>query len=185
MASSDVAKLGAGFLVGAGLAYYLCQETGGKKVPLQTESTKEDNVVGVVLRFLHAQTARDLDLMCALAHQDIVYINEPHPPERTIRGKAMFREVFADSPCIWCKDARLQVLQYARNGDTVFVERLDEFYIQGKWLKIPICGYLKVKGGKVVFWKDYWDYKKYKDFVVANYGADFRLFRKTVDRKQQ
>lgn len=176
-------KLSAGFAAGLAVGWLLNQ--GGESKPAHVsrkEKAGGDAVVDVVLRFLHAQTERDLELMCELAHKDIVYINEPHPPERAIRGREMFREVFADSPCIWCKDARLQVLQYARNEDTVFVERLDEFFIEGKWLKIPICGYLKVKDGRVILWKDYWDYTKYKEFVVNNYGPDFRLFRKTARR---
>lgn len=120
--------------------------------------------------------------MCELVHDDIVYINEPHPPERAIRGKKMFREVFEASPCIWCPQADLKVLQssYQPESDTVFVERLDRFFIDGHWLSVPICGYLKVKDNKVVFWKDYWDYAKYKEFTTKTYGPDFRLFRKTV-----
>jgi limonene-1,2-epoxide hydrolase len=135
-----------------------------------------------VMDFLHAQSIRDLNKMCDLVDDNIVYINEPHPPDRAIKGKARFREVFADSPCIWCEKANLQVLQssYEEGSDTVFVERLDQFFIDGVWLAIPICGYLKVKNGKVILWKDYWDYAKYKAFVTANYGPDFRLFRKTV-----
>lgn len=146
----------------------------------QSKAVNDKDVLQVALAFLHAQTLRDLDEMCSLAHKDIVYINEPHPPERTIRGRDMFREVFAQSPCIWCPDAKLEVLQSVCQGDTVFVERLDQFLVDGHWIKIPICGYLKVLNGKVVLWKDYWCYKKYKEFVVEHYGSDFKLFKKTA-----
>ena len=40
--------------------------------------------------------------------------------------------------------AKLEVLRMAVAGDTVFVERLDQFLIEGKLLQIPICGYLVV-----------------------------------------
>ena len=68
--------------------------------------------------------------------------------------------MFEVSPCMWCTEAKLQLLQSCYNGDdTVFVERHDQFLVDGKWIKIPILGYLKVKNGKIILWKDYWDYK--------------------------
>jgi limonene-1,2-epoxide hydrolase len=112
----------------------------------------------------------------------LIYLNEPFPPERQLRGKENFRDAFANSPCIYCEQANLQLLQLAHEtgSDTVFVERLDQFLIEGKWLAIPICGYLRVnKEGKVYFWKDYWDYQKYKQFVTKEYGPDFKLFKTT------
>ena len=47
----------------------------------------------VVLEFLESQSERNLEKMCSLVDDEIVYINEPHPIERAIRGKKMFREV--------------------------------------------------------------------------------------------
>jgi len=166
----------AGYLVAASLM-------GGDSTPKQGKKGSDQNeIVRIVTEFLDAQSERDLDKMCSLVDDNLVYINEPHPPERAIRGKSMFREAFAASPCIWCDKANLQVLQmsHQEGSDTVFVERLDQFFIDGHWLAIPICGYLKVTNGKVVLWKDYWDYAKYKAFVTKTYGPDFRLFRTTV-----
>lgn len=150
---------------------------------LQTNQPAARSAVEQVVHdFLEAQSERDLDKMCSLVADDILYINEPHPPERAITSKKMFREAFAASPCIWCEKANLKVLQssHVPGSDVVFVERLDQFLVDGHWLAIPICGYLKVQHGKVVLWKDYWDYAKYKEFTTRTYGADFRLFRKTV-----
>jgi len=142
---------------------------------------EEARVLGVVLEFLKAQSDRDLEKMCSMVTDDIVYINEPHPPERAIRGRAMFREAFAASPCIWCPEAKLQTLHYSRGkGNVVFMERLDQFKIDGVWLKIPILGFMKVRDGKIEFWKDYWDYAKYKRFVSEHFGENFHLFRKTL-----
>ncbi len=111
-----------------------------------------------VRRFLKAQDDRDLEAICACVADDVVYINEPMDEKRWIKNKDQFRQAFAGSPCIWAEDAKLEVIQIAVVEDTVFVERLDQFFIKGKWLKIPICGYLKVRDGKIYFWKDYWDY---------------------------
>jgi len=91
----------------------------------------------------------------------------------------MFRDAFAASPCtrargagvrrrpptddeapagIWCPQADLKVLQMSHvpGSDTVFVERLDQFLIDGVWLRVPNCGYVKVENGKIKLWKDYW-----------------------------
>lgn len=115
---------------------------------------------------------------------DIVYINEPFPPERYIIGRNNFREVFSTSPCIYGEDANLQLLQLVHEpgSDTVFVERHDQFLVDGKWIRIPILGYLKVKNGQVCFWKDYWDYQKYKQYVTKEFGPDFKLFRSQVKK---
>ncbi|GBG29463.1 Hypothetical Protein FCC1311_056842 [Hondaea fermentalgiana] len=64
----------------------------------------------------------------------------------------------------------LTTLKFARNGSLVFVERIDNFLINGTWLRIPICGYFKVCQGKIEFWKDYWDYCRYKEFVRNTFG---------------
>ncbi|KAH9259680.1 hypothetical protein BASA81_002102 [Batrachochytrium salamandrivorans] len=168
-----VAAAAVGMAVGYGLS----------TVAFRAEKTAARSPVEqVVHEFLEAQSERDLDKMCSLVSDDILYINEPHPPERAITSKKMFREAFAASPCIWCEKANLKVLQssHVPGSDVVFVERLDQFLVDGHWLAIPICGYLKVYNGKVVLWKDYWDYAKYKEFTTRTYGADFRLFRKTV-----
>jgi limonene-1,2-epoxide hydrolase len=170
-------------LVGLAAGYFIARTDNNTSSTSSNHGNgKTTGVVGTVTEFLDAQSQRNLEKMCALVDDDIVYINEPHPPERAIRGKKMFRDAFAASPCIWCEKANLQVLQmsHQEGSDTVFVERHDQFFIDGHWLAIPICGYLKVKNGKVVLWKDYWDYAKYKEFVTRTYGPDFRLFRTTV-----
>ena len=71
-------------------------------------------------------------------------------------------------------------MQSQAGSTKVWYERKDGFKIDGIWLYIPICGYVIVDEatGVVVFWKDFWDYKKYKAFVTEKFGADFKLFRK-------
>ena len=87
-----VMELGVAALVGGAIAYALTRPSSSPSVA-QTETSKTEQVVRA---FLHAQSKRDLDEMCSLIADNIVYINEPHPPERAIRGKEMFRAAFAD-----------------------------------------------------------------------------------------
>lgn len=179
MDSKRIVEIGAFVALGAAIGYAAASSASHNN---NTSTKGKSKVEQVVTAFLDAQSERNLDKMCSLVDDNLVYINEPHPPERAIRGKKMFREAFAASPCIWCEKANLQVLQMSHEpgSDTVFVERLDQFFVDGHWLAIPICGYLKVKDDKIILWKDYWDYFKYKDFVTKTYGPDFRLFRTTV-----
>ena len=148
------------------------------------KTNKTTTAKQVVEEFLHRQSMRDLDGMCAMVDDDVTYVNEPHPPERHIHGIDKFRAAFASSPCIWCEDAELKLLRISHEpgSDTVFVERLDQFCIDGVWLRIPICGYLVVNAqtNKIKFWKDYWCYAKYKEFTTKAFGPEFRLFRATV-----
>eukprot|EP00947_MAST-08B_sp_MAST-8B-sp1_P004136 g4136.t1 len=127
----------------------------------------------IVEAFLAAQDARDLDLMCSLVSEDVVYVNEPHPAERDILGKLQFRRAFAASPCIWADDAKLEIkrISCAEGSDTVFTERLDQYLIargdgqEPAWLQIPICGFFvaDTSAKSIVYWKDYFDYRKYKE----------------------
>jgi len=148
-------------------------------VTLVVTYTEPPYALTVVNRFLKAQDDRDLDAMCALVADDVTYINEPHPATRDITTKALFRRAFEGSPCIWAEDAKLKVLRCSCDGNTVYVERLDNFLIEGKWLQIPIFGYIVVHNGKVQYWKDYFCYKKYKEQVTALFGPQFSLFKAT------
>jgi limonene-1,2-epoxide hydrolase len=168
-----LALVGVGALLG--VAYSSLVLSGASEAAAEE---RREHALHIVLAFLEAQSARDLERMCALVTDDMQYINEPHPPERHITGRDMFREAFAQSPCIWCEEAKLELLHYACRGDTVFVQRLDRFKIDGKWLEIPICGLLRVRDGKVAYWKDYWCYGKYKAFVTANFPPGFSMLRK-------
>mmetsp|Transcript_128727 Transcript_128727/g.293895 ORF Transcript_128727/g.293895 Transcript_128727/m.293895 type:complete len:145 (-) Transcript_128727:44-478(-) len=138
-----------------------------------------DDAQAAVQAFLKAQDDRDLDAMCQCVTDDIVYINEPLPPERQIRGKEMFCKVFAMSPCIWAEEAHLRVLNMSASPGLVFTEREDSFLIEGKWLRIPICGRFNVDDqGLIREWKDYWDYKSYEQRKLDLFGEGFSLFRK-------
>eukprot|EP01062_Namystynia_karyoxenos_P042391 TRINITY_DN3098_c0_g1_i2.p1 TRINITY_DN3098_c0_g1~~TRINITY_DN3098_c0_g1_i2.p1 ORF type:complete len:221 (+),score=78.72 TRINITY_DN3098_c0_g1_i2:72-665(+) len=142
------------------------------------------DAVQVVRAFLKAQDDRDLDAMCALVTEDLVYINEPLPPSKQIRSREQFRRFFESSPCIWGEDAelRLHSLVWDAGRQVVLTERLDRFKVEGKWLEIPICGALDVEGGKVKRWHDYWDYVSYSERKERLFGPGFSLFRAPAER---
>ena len=120
---------------------------------------------------------QNLEQMCAMVSDDILY-NGPHEQEGCIRGAAMFREAFEGSPWIWAEETKLSVLRESCTHNTVHVERKDQFLIDGKWLTIPILGYLQVnKQGEISRWTDYWCCKNYKAQATALFGDGFSLFK--------
>ena len=70
----------------------------------------------------------------------------------------------------------------AQNIAVVFCERLDQYKIDGRWLKIPIMGVFDVDitAGTILRWKDHFCYAKYQKQKEALFGANFSLFRKTA-----
>jgi len=183
---SEIPPAAALFGVGsAGLAALLVSRKRERR-RREEQSSKNDfaSPLAVVRGFLAAQDERDLDLMCSFVAENIVYINEPHDATRHIKGIDAFRAAFEGSPCLWADDARLEVIREACAGDTVFFERLDQFLIDGKWLTIPVCGYMVVSKSKVVLWKDYWCYRKYKTKTQELFGEKFSMFKTKRDESR-
>ena len=111
---------GIGAAVGLAFAYVYASTT-PSHAPSTTEEKKiiprkleKSLVEKVVLEFLESQSERNLEKMCSLVDDEIVYINEPHPIERAIRGKKMFREVG------WLKILKFIFLKKKNNNNILF-----------------------------------------------------------------
>ena len=52
---------------------------------------------------------------------------------------------------------KLNIRNLAVTGDTVFLERTDEFTFKGHSGKVPVVGVLVVKGDKIAEWREYYD----------------------------
>lgn len=55
---------------------------------------------------------------------------------------------------------KLNVRNWAVTGNTVFIERTDEFTFKGHAGKVPVVGVLVVEGDKVKEWREYYDRKE-------------------------
>jgi uncharacterized protein (TIGR02246 family) len=51
----------------------------------------------------------------------------------------------------------LNVRTWAVSGNTVFIERTDEFTFKGHEGKVPVVGVLVVEGDKISEWREYYD----------------------------
>ena len=51
----------------------------------------------------------------------------------------------------------LNIHNIAVTGNTVFIERTDEFVFNGHAGKVPVVGVLEVEGDKIKVWREYYD----------------------------
>jgi len=113
----------------------------------------------VVREMISAIEAKDVDAATALMSDDISYENMPMKP---IVGKSVVIKVlrgFLDP----AEEVDWQIISEIESDGTVFNERLDRFKINGQWLELPIAGVFKVRDGKIVLWRDYFDMATYSD----------------------
>ena len=54
-------------------------------------------------------------------------------------------------------EMKLNVRNWAVTGNTVFIEREDEFVFKGHAGKVPVVGVLVIEGDKVAEWREYYD----------------------------
>ena len=113
----------------------------------------------VVNAMISAIEAKNIDAAVAFMSEDISYENMPMKP---ISGRSVVAKVLQGflSPA---EEVDWQIISEIERDDTVFNERLDRFKINGHWLELPIAGVFKVRDGKIVLWRDYFDMATYSD----------------------
>ena len=120
----------------------------------QAETTPE----WTVRQFVAAWHGPDLDRICALLVEDIVYHNVPMEP---LTGKASIEDYLRSAGpfehCEW------ELLHIAASGEHVLTERIDRMTKDGKAIVLPLMGIFKVSGGLIREWRDYFDLAMYRD----------------------
>jgi limonene-1,2-epoxide hydrolase len=108
---------------------------------------------------ISAIEAKDINTAVAFMSEDISYENMPMKP---MTGRSVVAKVLQGflAPA---EEVDWQIVSEIEREDTVFNERLDRFKINGQWLELPIAGVFKVRGGKIVLWRDYFDMATYSD----------------------
>ena len=108
---------------------------------------------------ISAIEAKDIDAAVALMSEAISYENMPMRP---MTGRLVVAKVL-QSFLTPAEEVDWQIVSEIERDDMVFNERLDRFKINGQWLELPIAGVFKVRDGKVVLWRDYFDMATYSD----------------------
>jgi limonene-1,2-epoxide hydrolase len=114
----------------------------------------------VVRDFLAALERQDIDAVLALSGDEIVYQNVPLPPAR---GRGEFERQMR-----WFEKNmtgfEVEVHAIAADGPTVLTERTDVLVRGRLRAAFWVCGTFEVRDGKVVLWRDRFDYA---DVTVA------------------
>jgi len=107
-----------------------------------------------VRRFLTAMERLDYDAGLALVADDCAYINPP--PLGAVQGPAGIRAVLEPffAPTL---ENDFQILREAAAGAVVILERLDRHRLADKWVELPVTGVFEVHGGRITYWRDYFD----------------------------
>src|SRR5262245_57048121 len=106
-----------------------------------------------VTAFLAALEALDVDAVLRLASDDIVYQNVPLPPAR---GLAAFERQLRQIARFSGFEARTRHM--AADGPIVLTERTDVLKA-GSWqAEFWVCGTFEVRDGRIVLWRDYFDW---------------------------
>lgn len=112
------------------------------------------NPIEVVQKFLGALEANEIHTAEALLDENIVYENVGLPIDHgreaaitTLKRFTMFSDCF-----------EVVMHAIAANGDTVLTERTDILSGPGVHLEFWVCGRFEVRNGKIVLWKDYFDW---------------------------
>jgi limonene-1,2-epoxide hydrolase len=110
--------------------------------------------VQVVRDFLRALERLDIDAAVALLDDEVLYQNVPLPPargrravEKQLRGLAKYGSGF---------EARIHNI--AADGAIVLTERTDVIEVGRLRADFWVCGTFEVRDGRIVLWRDYFDY---------------------------
>jgi limonene-1,2-epoxide hydrolase len=97
-----------------------------------------------------------LDFAAGAKHlaPDCEYTNPP--PIGTVRGPEAMRAVLEPffAPVL---ENEFRLLREAASGSQVFIERLDRHRLADKWVELPVTGVFELRGGRIVYWRDYFD----------------------------
>ncbi len=126
-------------------------------LPAQTRETRmtqtADHNIAVVKKMIAAWEARDADAIADMFAADGVLHSMMIAPivgREAIRPRMKF---LVDN----ATHMKLNVRNWATTGNTVFIERTDEFTFKGHDGKVPVVGVLVIEGDKVKEWREYYD----------------------------
>lgn len=122
--------------------------------------------IELVERFLATLEALDVDGAVALCADDVVYQNVPLPPARGRR--AVEKQLRAMAKAGTGFDVEMRNI--AANGPVVLTERVDILRRGSFAMEFWVCGTFEVRDGKIVLWRDYFDWPTFLASGVRGAG---------------
>jgi limonene-1,2-epoxide hydrolase len=119
----------------------------------------------VVTALIRACEARDLDSVLELVTDDIEYDNVP---VGKVFGPEGVRVVLSAGVSEAAAQVEWVVHRQVSSGNTVMNERTDRFFLDARWIEIPIAAVFEVRGDRVSLWRDYFDLETYRAQRLLN-----------------
>jgi limonene-1,2-epoxide hydrolase len=113
--------------------------------------------IEVVQGFLGALERLDVDGAVALLHADVVYQNVPLPAARGARAVEKQLGLLAR----WGTGFEARIHNIAADGPIVLTERTDVLERGRFRAEFWVCGTFEVRDGRIVLWRDYFDYASF------------------------
>ena len=114
----------------------------------------------IVNDYMLAWSSGDLDNVMSFLAEDCVYHNVPVPE---VKGKKTILAAFLQF-AQHMNGIELIILNSAATGDVVMNDRIDRFTLKnGEKLDLPVAGVFKLRDGKIVLHRDYFNYPTWKD----------------------
>lgn len=126
----------------------------------------ENTPDSLVRTFIASLVARDLATAAQMVSDDFEYDNVP-------MGKAFGPSALTETLSGFfsmCTGIDWEILEQASTGDLnnglVLNERDDRVEIHGRWATLPVAGVFKIRNGKIVLWRDYFDRQTIIDLMT-------------------
>jgi limonene-1,2-epoxide hydrolase len=133
--------------------------------------------VTVVTAFLDALGRLDTDAAVALLDDEVLYQNVSLPAARGRAAVAKQLGLLAR----YCSGFEAINHRIAAAGETVLTERTDIIVIGRVRAEFWVCGSFEVRGGRIVLWRDYFDWANITAGIVK--GAGRALVSLVRDRR--
>lgn len=111
----------------------------------------------IIREFVAAWSRLDPDELASYFTEDGTYHNMPTGP---VSGRSNVREMISEFTAPWT-GTQWDLLNIASNGDVVVAERLDRTQAGDKAVDLPCTGVFEMQGGKISYWRDYFDIGTY------------------------
>lgn len=111
----------------------------------------------VVRDFITAWRGPNLNRICELLSNDIVYHNIPMD---VLSGKPAVEEYLRNVGPF--EEIEWELLYIASKGEHVLTERIDRMTMGGKRITLPLMGIFRVSCGLICEWRDYFDLAMYR-----------------------
>lgn len=119
--------------------------------------------IDIATALLDGLARDDIDAALGVVDDDIDYTNVSMP---TVRGKKRVGKIFAPMARNSRVGFNYRMVNVSADGPVVLTERVDEIRIGRVHLQFWVCGRFEVREGRIVVWRDYFDYLDFTKAIV-------------------